>query len=89
MAAHETVAYGTDPLFTTVGSDYHILGYSDAINNGVIVAGIHDQAGCVDYSQQPCVKGANPDIGAYEKSLGGLFQTFNKTNRFAPHRRLH
>lgn len=32
--------------------------------------------------------GSGPDIGAYEKSFGGLFQQFNKTNRFAPYRRL-
>jgi hypothetical protein len=74
-----------DPSFISAGSDFR---RNPPLNDGVSVAGVHI-AGCSDFSGQPCLKGAAPDIGAYEKSLGGLFQQFNKTNRYAPHRRLH
>lgn len=70
----------------TAQKTYLLQSSSPAINAGTVVSGVHPGT---DFAGNPNLRGAAPDIGAYEKSLGGLFQQFNKTNRFAPFRRLH
>lgn len=68
----------------TDSSNYMLLGGSPAINAG------KDVSLTSDYIGTEVPKQGTPDIGAYEYfTKGGLFQTFNKTNKFAPHRRLH
>lgn len=75
---------GTDPLFMGLAAyDFKLGGGSPAINAGTNVSLTSD------FDGNPVPRGAAPDIGAYEKSLGGLFTTTNRFNVFAPHRRLH
>lgn len=80
------VVLTSSPFVDAAGGNFTLGGGSPAINSGVVVSGVHPGT---DYAGQPNWKGAAPDIGAYEKSLGGLMSTFTRFNTFSPHRRLH
>jgi hypothetical protein len=43
---------------------------SPLINNGVVVTGVHDQTGCLDFAGNSCYT-QRPDIGAYETQRPG------------------
>lgn len=62
---NDALSYNTAPLMISA-SDFRLLPTSPAINAGTVVAGLHDQPGCVDFAGRPCNVGIAPDIGAYE-----------------------
>lgn len=80
-----TYASTSDPMFRgATNADFMPLAASPAIDSGA------DVSLTTDYYGNAVPKRNGVDIGAVERqSFGGLFQNFNKTNRFAPFRRLH
>ena len=58
-------------------SDYRLLPGSSAINEGAVIADIHDQPGCVDADGNICWRGRYPDIGAYEYQSGPSYGVLN------------
>lgn len=62
----ETNSYETDPLFTTVGSDFTLTEPSVGVNGGTTIGTITQ-----DYSGDTRPQGGSFDIGAFESSFGG------------------
>lgn len=76
------------------GGDFRLLNGSPAKDTGTDLCSTLVKAS--DYYGNPVCsgsvfvgRGAGMNMGAAENATGGLFNQFNKTNRFAPHRRLH
>jgi len=82
-SSQDAHSYNSDPKFVAAGTDFHVLSGGPGINRGT------DLSLTSDYEGSPVPKNGTQDIGAYEKSLGGLMQVFNTMNQFSFGRRLH